>query len=45
MEKFPLFEKEGSGEIFIKNNAIYFFSSATTERDAEWIGTVASRNE
>jgi hypothetical protein len=23
----------------------YFFSSAVTARDAEWIGTVASRNE
>ncbi len=51
-DKFLLFEKacpersrrEGSEEIWAKSD-IYFLSSAITERDAEWIGTVASRSE
>jgi hypothetical protein len=44
-KRFPLFEKEGPGEILDKSGDIYFFSSTVIARDAECTGTVASRSE
>jgi hypothetical protein len=37
--------KGGRRGIFDNDDFIYFFSSAVTAREAEWIGTVASRRE